>query len=150
VDLLGLVVLILTGATSSAEFASYAFMHPVVRRQPQAQRIAYEQRLSLRFERVYPVLMPAIAVLLIIYAVRGGGEGSSVLWRWTAVAAWSVATLTTLTVNVPINSATRKWDPKSPPEGWRELRRRWDVFQAVRAWLLLTAFITTVVGFATT
>ena len=148
-DLLGLAVLLLTGFTSCAEFGSYAFVHPVVRRLPPAEMIAFEQRLLSTFGRAYPVLMPLTAVLLVVYAAWGGGEGGSILWRWVAVAAWLIATLTTLAVNVPINSATGKWDPEKPPEEWRQLRRRWDVFQAVRAWLLLTAFVTTVVGFAT-
>ena len=127
----------------------YAFVHPVVRRLPPAQLIAFEQGQLRTFGRAYPVLMPVTGVLLIVYAVWGGGEGGPVFWRWMAVAAWAMATATTLAVNVPINSATRKWDRENPPEGWRELRRRWDMFQAVRAWLLLIAFASTGAGFAT-
>ena len=147
-DVLRLVVLTLTGLTSWAEFGFYAFVHPAVRRLPAARTIAYEKRMLRTLERTYPVLMPLTGVLLVVYAAGGGGEGAAVLWRWMAVAAWAGATVITLMVNVPISSATRKWNPESPPEGWRELWRRWDVFQAVRAWLLLAAFLTTVVALA--
>ena len=52
-------------------------------------------------------------------------------------------------VNVPINSATGRWNPDRPPADWKQLRRRWELFQAVRAWLLLSAFAFLSIGFAT-
>ena len=148
-DVLGLAVLLLTGFTACAEFGSYAFVHPVVRRLPPAQMIAFEQGLLGTFGRAYPLLMPLSGVALLVYAVWGGGEGGPPVWRWLAGAAWAIATATTLVVNVPINVATGRWDPTSPPEGWQHLRRRWDLFQAVRAWLLVTAFALLSLGFAT-
>jgi hypothetical protein len=66
--------------------------------------------------------------MLIGYAVRPDGEGGPSIWRWAAVVAWLTATLTTLVVNVPINVATAKWDPESPPEDWGSLRHRWESF----------------------
>lgn len=110
------------------------FVHPVIRRLPPAQMIAVEQGLLRTFDRAYPILMPLSGLLLIVYAGWGGGAGGPSLWRWLAVVAWSIATITTLVVNVPINVATGKWDPHSPPEDWRELRHRWELFQAIRAW----------------
>jgi len=148
VDVIGLVVLVLTGFTACAEFGSYAFVHPIVRRLPPGQMIAFEQGLLRTFGRAYPILMPVSGVMLVLYAGGGGGEGGPSLWRWLAVLAWAVATLTTLVVNVPINVATGTWDPHSPPAGWRLLRRRWDVFQTIRAWLLLLAFVLVSIGFA--
>lgn len=56
--------------------------------------------------------------------------------------------MTILVVNVPINYATGRWAPHEPPEDWRSVRHRWDVFQAVRAWLLLVAFVLLSFGFA--
>lgn len=148
-DVFGLAVLLLIGFTACAEFGSYAFVHPVVRRLPSAQMIAFEQGLLRTFGRAYPVLMPLSGLMLIAYATWGGGEGTPSLWRWFAVVAWAAATVTTLVVNVPINVATDKWDPQDPPENWRHLRRRWELFQAIRAWLLLTAFVLLSLGFAT-
>ncbi len=43
VDVFGLAVLFLPGFTACAEFGSYAFVHPVVRRLPAGQMIAFEQ-----------------------------------------------------------------------------------------------------------
>jgi uncharacterized membrane protein len=139
-DLLGLVVLMLTGFTACAEFGSYAFVHPVVRRLPQVQMIAFEQGLLGTFGRAFPVLMPLTGLSMVAYGTWGGSAGGPPLLRWLAVVAWGSATVTTLVVNVPINAATARWDPSDPPADWRSVRRRWDVFQAVRAWLLVTAF----------
>jgi uncharacterized membrane protein len=148
VDVFGLAVLFLTGFTACAEFGSYAFVHPVVRRLPAGQMIAFEQGLLRTFGRAYPILMPVSGLMLLGHAVWPQGEGGPSIWRWLAVIAWLTATLTTLIVNVPINVATAKWDPESPPEDWRSLRRRWESFQALRAWLLLTAFLMLCLGFA--
>ncbi|WP_139346706.1 anthrone oxygenase family protein [Sinomonas mesophila] len=147
-DLLGFIVLLLVGFAAFAEFGSYALVHPVVRRMPDAEQIRFEQGLLSTFGRVYPVLMPLGIALLIAYAIWGGGEGGSSLWRWLAAGAWALATATTLAVNVPINADTARWDPRQPPEGWRGVRRRWDAFQGVRAWLLLGAFGLLAIGFA--
>ena len=147
-DVFGLVVLFLAGFTACAEFGSYAFVHPVIRRLPPAQMIAFEQGLLRTFGRAYPILMPLSGLLLLVHAVWSQGEGGPSVWRWLAVIAWLIATLTTLIINVPINVATATWDPQSPPGNWRSLRRRWERFQAVRAWLLLTAFLMVCIGFA--
>jgi uncharacterized membrane protein len=148
VEALTVFVLTLVGFTACAEFGSYAFVHPVVRRLPPAQMIVFEQGLLRTFGRTYPVLMPLGGLALIGHALWGDAGGGPASLRWIAVLAWLIATLTTLIVNVPINNATSRWDAYSPPPEWRALRHRWDVFQAVRAWLLLMAFITLCLGFA--
>jgi uncharacterized membrane protein len=140
VDVLGLAALILTGLTAGAEFGSYAFVHPVVRRLPQAQMITFEQGLLRTFGRAFPVLMPVAGLSLVAHGIWGGSAGGPPILRWLAVVAWGGATVTTLVVNVPINVATARWDPSDPPPDWRTLRRRWDVFQGARAWLLVIAF----------
>jgi len=147
VDVVGLLVLLLTGFAACAEFGSYAFVHPVIRHLPDAELIRFEQGLLGTFGRAYPILMPLGALALIVHAAWGAGDGGPPVWRWLAAAAWVIATATTLLVNVPINAATGSWDPHSPPEGWKKLRRRWDLFQAVRSWLLLTAFVLVCIGF---
>ena len=147
-DVFGLAVLFLAGFTACAEFGSYAFVHPVIRRLPAREMITFEQGLLGTFGRAYPILMPLGGLMLLGHAAWSQGEGGPSVWRWLAVIAWLAATLTTLIVNVPINAATATWDPESPPADWRGVRRRWESFQAVRAWLLLTAFLMLCLGFA--
>lgn len=147
-DFLGLATLVVTGFTSCAEFGSYAFVHPVVRRLPPRHHITVEQGLLRTFGRVMPGLMTLCLVLAIADASRSGGEGGPSLWRWLAAASFAAALASTLVFNVPINLATGRWNAEDPPADWKQTRDRWELFQGVRSWLLLLGFVLVSVGFA--
>jgi len=53
--MLAVIALIVTGFTSCAEFGSYAFVHPVLRRLPPEHHILVEQGLLRTLGRVMPV-----------------------------------------------------------------------------------------------
>jgi len=132
--------LAITGFVSCAEFGSYAFVHPILRRLPVVERITVEQGLLRTFGRVMPMGMPLCVVLAITAALREGGDGRWLL-SWGAAAAFIVAVAFTVTVNVPINLATGRWDAEHPPPDWERTRDRWERFQGVRSWLLLLGFV---------
>ena len=138
-NLLTPATLIVTGFVSCAEFGSYAFVHPVLRRLPLTERIIVEQGLLTTFGRVMPIGMTLCVVLAIKTAV-GGGAGPGPL-SWSAAAAFTAAVVFTVVVNVPINSATGRWDAAHPPADWEQTRSRWELFQGVRSWLLLAGFV---------
>lgn len=137
-NLLELTTLTVTGFVSCAEFGSYAFVHPVLRRLPLAERIMVEQGLLKTFGRVMPIGMTMCVVLAITSAVDA--NDTRVL-SWSAVAAFTAALAFTVVVNVPINRATGLWDAAHPPADWEQTRNRWEVFQGVRSWLLLIGFL---------
>ncbi len=137
-NLLEATTLFVTGFVSCAEFGSYAFVHPVLRRLPLTERILVEQGLLKTFGRVMPIGMTLCVVLAITTAVNRGGAGP--LW-WFAAAAFSAAVIFTVVVNVPINRATGHWDAQNPPADWEQTRSRWETFQGVRSWLLLLGFV---------
>jgi len=62
-DVLGFFALAVTGFASCAEFGSYAFVHPVIRRLPQEHHLRVEQGLLRTFGRVMPVLMTLSVIL---------------------------------------------------------------------------------------
>ena len=131
---------VIVGFTASAEFASFAFVHPVIRRLEPGDHIRVEQGLLLTFGRVMPVLMPLSAVATVAYAVAGdSGAGRTLGWISAGLVLLSV--VTTLAVNVPINAATSRWDPEHPPPDWQATRERWEQFQGIRTVPLLMAFI---------
>lgn len=135
-NLLQTVTLAVVGFTACSEFGSYAFVHPVVRRLPPPHHLQVEQGLLRTFGRFMPVAMPLSATLGVVSAVEGSG------WlRWAAAASLVVSVITTLAVNVGINRATGRWDAQTPPADWRATRDRWELWQAVRSWLLLAGFL---------
>ena len=141
-DILGFVSLVITGFTSCAEFGSYAFVHPVIRRLPQEQHIRVEQGLLKTFGRVMPVLMTLSLILSISYAIKMNSvEGTAGIVAWASAVSFAAALTSTIIFNVPINLATGRWDADKPPEKWKETRNRWEFFQGLRSWLLLLGFI---------
>jgi hypothetical protein len=136
-DVLIFITLTVTGFVSCAEFGSYAFVHPVVRQLPPPERLAVEQGLLKTFGRVMPIGMTACLVLAITFA---SNEVSNA-WSWSAVGAFGAALVSTIIVNVPINRATGHWDTENPPSEWEQTRKRWEYFQGVRSWLLLSGFV---------
>lgn len=148
VNVLSLVTLLVTGFVSCAEFGSYAFVHPVIRRLPPSHHISVEQGLLRTFGRIMPVGMTLCLVLAILHASLPGGTGGPELWRWLAMAAFAGALVSTIVFNVPINRATGRWDAANPPADWKQTRDRWEIFQGLRSWLLLLGFAFVGVGFA--
>ena len=140
-DVLGFVGLVVTGFAACAEFGSYAFVHPVVRALPREHHVQVEKGLLKTFGRVMPVLMTLCVVLSVAYALSPVAGDTARLVRWAAAGAFLVALVSTIAFNVPINAATKHWDPDNPPENWKETRNRWEFFQAVRSWLLLLGFV---------
>lgn len=131
--------LVVTGFVACAEFGSYAFVHPVLRRLPATEHLQVEQGLLRTFGRVMPVGMTLCVVLAIASATGAGG--GSLIWAWLAAAAFVLTLASTLVFNVPINSATGKWDAQNPPPDWKQTRNRWEFFQGLRSWLLLAGFV---------
>jgi hypothetical protein len=139
VDVLVFLTPVILGFTASAEFASFAFVHPVIRRLEPGDHIRVEQGLLRTFGRVMPVLMPLSAVATVAYAVAdASGAGRALGWASAGLVLLSV--VTTLAVNVPNNAVTSRWDPEHPPPGWQATRERWERSQGIRTVPLLMAF----------
>lgn len=137
-NLLHFVTITGVGFVGCAEFGSFAFVHPVLRRLPPEQWLTVERGLLRTFGRVMPVGMTAAPVLAGSTSSSLTGAGATI--GWAATVTLAVALATTIAVNVGINAATGGWDPTNPPSDWREKRRRWDQFQGVRATLQLIGF----------
>jgi uncharacterized membrane protein len=148
IDVLGFLTLVVVGFTGCAEFGSYAFVHPVIRRLPIEHHLVVEQGLLRTFGRVMPVLMTGSVALAIAHSSIAGGRGGPLLWRWLAAACLIGALISTIIVNVPINLATGRLDPTSPPADWQSARNQWERFQGIRSWLMVIGFVFICLGFA--
>ena len=139
-------VLVLTGFTACAEFGSYAFVHPVIKRLDVPAHVQVERGLVRTFGRVMPVLMTLSLLVVVLWASRDGAAPAAL--RLAASALWALGLLTTILVNVRINLRTAGWTAEDSPERWRAMRQRWEVFQGIRSWAFLLSFLAVALGVA--
>ena len=136
------VSLVLVGWIAGAELGSWCCVQPVVARLPYEQYVVAEQAMLRTFGRIMPVLMPLSGVLAIVLIIVSRGDRSMVLWlRVAAALCIALTVVTTLTVNVPINTRTATWLSTNDPSEWQHMRERWYLFQGVRGWLFASAFV---------
>ena len=137
-----LLSLLLVGWISGAELGSWCCVQPVVARLPYEQFVAAEQGMLRTFGRLMPVLMPLSGILAVALIVLSREETSVVLWlRVAAAFCIAVTVVTTLLVNVPINTQTAGWQLTNDPSDWQQMRERWHFFQGVRGALFTFAFV---------
>lgn len=135
--------ILIIGFVGSAEFASVALVHPVIRTLPADQQLVFEKGLLRTFGRIMPVGMTAAAVLGIAVAIE---RPSALLIAAGAILA--VALVVTIAGNVPINLRTGRIADRTAPKAFIAMRRRWDVFQFVRGSLQLVGFVLVTTGIA--
>jgi hypothetical protein len=85
-------------------------------------------------------LIPALisTAVLVLLAARGRGR---VLWLTLMALALLVTVLvTSLVVNIPINSDQLTWSVQTPPADWASVRDRWQIAHAGRTGAALLAF----------
>ncbi len=132
----------LTGFTACAEFGSFAFVHPVIKKLPPKYRIEVEQGLVKTFGSFMPFAMTASMAVSIMFAIQVLYEQRLVSSLAIAAAiCFTLAIIFTVIFNVPRNYSVVKWDSEQPPENWERQRTIWEVFQGVRATLQLFGFV---------
>jgi Anthrone oxygenase len=140
-DWLVFTTLVVSGFMSCAEFGSFAFVHPILRRLPPRHHIEVEQGLLLTFGRVMPVLMTLTPLLVLSFTLRIAQSGPTNTAAWASVYCFACALVITIWLNVPINRITKTWDLDRLPDDWKQVRTRWEVAQGIRATLQLAGFI---------
>lgn len=134
--------LLLVGWIAGAELGSWACVQPVVARLPYEHYVAAEQGMLHTFGRIMPVLMPLSGACAIALVLVSDGEHSAVFWlRVAAALCLAMTVVTTLTVNVPINMRTARWQMTDDASEWEAMRDRWHAFQGVRGGLFGAAFV---------
>jgi uncharacterized membrane protein len=134
--------LLLVGWIAGAELGSWCCVQPVVARLPYEQYVAAEQGMLGTFGRIMPVLMPLSGVLAIVLVLVSRGESRFVFWlRVAAALCLAFTVVTTLTVNVPINTRTASWRMTDDIAEWHAMRERWHAFQGIRGGLFGVAFL---------
>ncbi len=137
-----LLSLLVVGWIAGAELGSWCCVQPVVARLHYEQFVAAEQGMLRAFGRIMPVLMPLSGILAVALIILSREEPGAVLWpRIAAAFCIAVTVVTTLAVNVPINTQTASWQLTNDPSEWQQMRERWHFFQGVRGGLFAFAFV---------
>ncbi len=140
--LLEILALLAIGWVSGAEVGSWFGIQPIVEKLPYEQQVNLEQAMLKTFGRVMPIIMPFSSVVVIILAIFSRNDTSIVMvLRIIAAICIAITILTTLTINVPINNVTAKWQVADNFEKWTQMRTQWHLFQGIRGGLFLLSFI---------
>jgi len=139
--------ILLAGLMVGNELAVTAFIHPQLRRLPDAAHAAAARALARLYGAVMPGWYAAVLAASTWLAFLLWREGEA--WLGAAVASllWLASILFTVFGGpVRINSAVGKWDLEALPADWKEQRLRWDSLHALRVLLLLAALTCLVWG----
>ncbi|TCC42503.1 anthrone oxygenase family protein [Kribbella speibonae] len=82
-------------------------------------------------------LIPAIVTTVVLAIWARGNDRRVVL---AAVALLVVVFVTTLAINLPINSDQTAWSVQNPPTDWAAVRDRWQLAHLIRTAAALLAF----------
>lgn len=110
--------------------------------------LAGQQRVDRVMSRVAPpvFLSTAASAAGAAAVALTQGRPRTAAARTVAAACVVAAVVVTLRVNEPVNQTLRGWRPTDPPpDGWQQVRARWDRAHAVRRGLVAAAAGTAVV-----
>ena len=140
--ILEIIALLCIGWIAGAEIGSWFGIQPIVEKLPYEQQVNLEQQMLRSFGKVMPIIMPFSAIVAIVLAVFSRNDPGVIMWlRVIAAAFIAITIVTTLTINVPINNLTSKWELTEDYEKWSQMRARWHLFQGVRGALFLVSFV---------
>ena len=116
---LAAVTVLITGLFGSAEFASTAFVHPIIRKLDPDNQLLFEKGLLTTFGKVMPFGMTLGVILTIALVVDHTNY-----FTISAVIALVVALIVTIFGNVPINAQTGRITETTATKEFITMRRR--------------------------
>ena len=139
---LEIAAIVVAGTMTGNEIAVAVFFHPRISRLEDAVHIRAAQTLASALGAAMPFWY-ALTFLLSLAATFVAHAMWSTSW-WMALgsaALFAAMIVYSLLLPVPINNQVARWQPDSVPANWRELRRRWDMLNAIRLVFLVVALI---------
>ena len=147
IQLTEIITLIVAGWVAGAESASWACVHPVIKKLPPDYQIIFQQGLLKTFGRIMPAIMTLNFILSIrLWSITDNAETIAYYLRLSAAIALGTMIITTIFFNVPVNIATGAWNPEELPKNWKAKRDRWRFFQGYRSIILVLSFMAMVIA----
>ena len=144
---LNVVAVIVAGLLVGNELAIAAFVHPTLNRLPDDVHLSAASALARLLGRVMPFWYGLVIALTSAAAfARWHQAGRLPTWIAAAAILWVLASVYSITVEVPINNRVASWATATPPADWKTFRNRWDLHHNCRVVLITIAFASLVVG----
>jgi uncharacterized membrane protein len=87
-----------------------------------------------------------LAFPLAYVLIRWHQSGRLPVWIATSAILWVLASVYSITTEVPINNRVASWDETTAHPDWKTFRNRWDLHHRWRVALLTVAFAFLIVG----
>ncbi len=146
-EVLGIIAVLAAGLMVGNELAIAVFIHPTLDRLSDNVHLPVASALARLLGRFMPfwyvlVILLTLAEIVIEWHQSGrlprGLAASGILWL--------VASVYSITTEVPINNRIASWTKEAPPANWKNFRRRWDLLHRWRMVLLLVALAFLIAG----
>lgn len=125
--------LLLSSLSASVFVGTRLAVSPSTRDFAPSTYVEYQQATIRNLYPVMAVLLPGAVVsnLATLLLTRPRRSWTFALTSVGLVSQLAAGALTRR-FNFPINDEVRTWSPEAPPEGWEDLRDRWEVLHTVR------------------
>lgn len=107
-----------------------------------------QYRVALMNHNAYYVqILTGVAIIFpVVYALVSGKNPAVRRLATAAAIAALISILVTRFGNVPVNRLMRVWEAGRPPENWREILDRWNMFNNIRTVFALASFILVIIA----
>jgi hypothetical protein len=140
VNMLQFLTLLFSGLLAGFEVAVHYGLGSPPRSLTENAQILLRQAMVLRLRILAPALfLPTLASAISLTVQRR--HTPSIWLHIAALALFGMWIIIRVLRTVPVNSATLKWNPLNPPEGWRAQVERTERFHVLAAWAAVAAFI---------
>jgi uncharacterized membrane protein len=146
-EVLGVIAVLAAGLMVGNELAIAVFIHPTLDRLSDNVHLPVASALARLLGRFMPIWY-ILVILLTLAETVIQWHHSGHLPRELAASAilWVVASVYSITTEVPINNRIASWTKETPPANWKNFRRRWDLLHRWRMVLLLVALAFLIAG----
>ncbi|MBE9211381.1 MAG: DUF1772 domain-containing protein [Richelia sp. RM2_1_2] len=135
------IALIMTGLMVGNELAVSAFVHPQLNQLEDKCHAASTKALARIYGSIMPFWYVTTLILTIGIAFILQHHRSALFFTTIAAIIWSLLILFTIVKLVPINNKIGQMSLEKLPDGWKDLRKRWDRLHAIRVGFLVIALI---------
>lgn len=143
-----LIIIVSTALLLGNEFSVAFFVHPSLQRANHQEFLPAIQVFARLFGKIMPFWMGATVLTHFVLAYfEWTLQSTATKYILAAAILWVVIVIFSILAPVPINNRVGNWHVSNLPNNWESERRLWDIYNIIRVFLILTAFVLLLIGF---